>query len=83
METRIKRRGEKMKNKKDTNPLQKLRQQAGFSQEEFARKVGISTMSCKRYEYGDRVPDVRTAIRIAKVLGTTVEKLFPSPCGGA
>ncbi len=67
-----------MKNKKDTNSLQKLRQQAGFSQEEFARKVGISTMSCKRYEYGDRVPDVRTAIRIAKVLGTTVEKLFVS-----
>lgn len=65
-----------MRNKKFKQLMQGLRQQAKLSQEEIAGKVGISVMSYKRYEYGDRVPDARTAIRIAQVLGTTVERLW-------
>ena len=65
-----------MRNKNFKQLMQGLRQQAKLSQEEIAVKVGISVMSYKRYEYGDRVPSVRTAIRIAQVLGTTVECLW-------
>ena len=56
--------------------MQGLRQQAGLSQKELADKAGISGLAYQRYEYGDRVPDARTAIRIAKALDTTVEKLW-------
>lgn len=56
--------------------MQGLRQQAGLSQKELAEKAGISGLACQRYEYGDRVPNARTAIRIAKALDTTVEELW-------
>lgn len=64
-----------------TNPkfkafMQRLRQQANLSQIQLAEMVGISVISYKRYECGDRVPDARTAISIAKALNTTVEKLW-------
>lgn len=56
--------------------VQELRQQANLSQKEIAEKVGISELAYQRYEYGTRVPEARTAIRIAQALGTTVEKLW-------
>ena len=56
--------------------MQGLRQQLKLPQKEIAAQSGISLMSYKRYEYGDRVPDARTAIRIARTLGTTVEALW-------
>ena len=56
--------------------LRKLRKLKHLTQKQIAQRVGISTMSYKRYEYGEREPDARTAIRIAKALGTTVEKLW-------
>ena len=56
--------------------LRKLRKLKHLTQEQIAQYVGVSTMSYKRYEYGNRVPDARTAIRIAKALGTTVEELW-------
>ncbi len=66
-----------MKTNKEFKALvQGLRQQANLSQKELADKVGISGLAYQRYEYGDRVPDARTAIRIAQILGTTVEKLW-------
>ena len=56
--------------------MQGLRQQVGLSQKELAKKAGVSELAFQRYEYGNRVPDARTAIRIVKALGTTVEKLW-------
>ena len=56
--------------------IQGLRQQAGITQKELAKKIGVSELTYQRYECGDRVPDARTAIRIAQVLGTTVECLW-------
>ena len=48
----------------------------GFTQLEIVESVGITRQSYWRYESGQRVPDAMTAKRIAKVLETTVEKLF-------
>ena len=58
------------------NNISDKRQLKGLTQNELAKLTGISAMSYHRYEKGDRVPDARTAIRIAKALGTTVEKLW-------
>ncbi len=64
--------------KKFKTLMQGLRQQAGLSQKELAEKAGVSGLTYQRYEYGDRVPDARTATRIAKALGATVEELWGS-----
>jgi DNA-binding XRE family transcriptional regulator len=72
-------REESMKTDKKFKALmQGLRQQAGLSQKELAEKAGVSGLTYQRYEYGDRVPDARTATRIAKALGATVEELWGS-----
>lgn len=52
------------------------RRKVGLTQKQIANSVGIAEVSYKRYEYGNRVPDARTAIRIAKALNTTVETLW-------
>lgn len=56
--------------------LKETRIEAGLTQADIAQKAQISTMSYKRYEYGERVPDARTATLIAKALNSTVEKLW-------
>ena len=47
-----------------------------LTQEQLALRVGISLRGYKTYEAGERIPRADVAIRIAKVLGTTVEALF-------
>lgn len=56
--------------------IEEKRQLKGLNRYELANLVGISFMSYYRYEKGYRVPDARTAIRIAKALDTTVEELW-------
>lgn len=59
--------------------LKNAREIASLTQVEVAKKVGISERGYQRYEAGKRVPDVYTAQKIAKVLESTVEVLFPIP----
>lgn len=58
--------------------LLSARKRAGLTQAQLAEKASISALSYQRYEYGEREPSVDTALRIAKALGTTVERLFSS-----
>lgn len=63
------------------NPIRATRQSLGFTQEQFARKANIPLRTYKRYEADTdkseyRIPNAVTAIKIAKNLGTTVEKLW-------
>lgn len=60
------------------NLLRNKRESTGKTQADMAKDSNISLRAYQMYESGERVPNVRTAIRIAKVLGTTVEKLFVS-----
>lgn len=62
-----------MKNEK----MSDLRKEKGLSQVEVAKQAGISTRQYQRVEAGEHLPNVAPAIKIAKILGTTVEKLFP------
>ena len=46
------------------------------TQAQMAKDAGISEVAYQLYEYGKREPGVKTAIRIADALGTTVEEIF-------
>lgn len=56
--------------------LKKAREKAGLTQVEFAYQAKVSLRAYQYYENGKRVPDVLTAILIAKALNSTVEELF-------
>ena len=56
--------------------LRAARERSGKTQAQVANEVGVSELSYQRYEYDKRGPGVRTAIRIAKALNSTVESLF-------
>ena len=48
--------------------LQAAREKSGKTQAQVAKEAGIETVTYQRYEYGNREPRVRTAIRIADAL---------------
>ncbi|MDR0571084.1 MAG: helix-turn-helix domain-containing protein [Clostridiales Family XIII bacterium] len=56
--------------------LKTKREQAGLTQADVAGKAQIPTHTYQRYEYGQRVPNARTAVLIARALGSTVEELW-------
>lgn len=56
--------------------LKAAREHAGLTQAQVANKALISERVYQNYEYSKNEPNVRTAIKIAKALGSTVEKLF-------
>lgn len=56
--------------------LKQARTSKGMTQREIAKIVGLSEVGYQNYEYGIRVPNARTAIRIAQALSTTVEDLW-------
>ncbi|WP_217925379.1 helix-turn-helix transcriptional regulator [Enterococcus gallinarum] len=49
--------------------LKKIREQHGYTQESFARRVGIAKTTYSSYEQGYRTPSVNTAKKMASVLG--------------
>ena len=56
--------------------LKLIRQKKGIKQEDLAHKSKTALRTLQYYESGKRIPDVQTAIRIARALKTTVEQLF-------
>ena len=56
--------------------LVKARQKLGFSQREMAAYLGYTMSRYAMWEIGERQPRLKEAIRVAKILGETVEFLF-------
>ena len=56
--------------------LKTILEQRGMSQRELARKLNITPASCCRYVNDEREPRGPLAIRIAKVLDTSLEELY-------
>lgn len=56
--------------------LKDLRDYHGISQRELARRIGVGKTTISEIERGDRLPNVLTAIRIARALKTTVEEIW-------
>lgn len=60
--------------------LKAAREKSGKTQAQVASEVNISPAQYQNIEYDKNSPNVRTAIRIARALGTTVEALFGKDC---
>ena len=56
--------------------IKELRIAAGLTQKELAAIAGVTVACYQKYEYGTRIPDAKTAIKIADALKTTVEQLW-------
>ena len=54
----------------------RLREEKGYSQEEFSFRVGLHQTYVSSVERGERNVTIGTADRIAKALGTTLGDLF-------
>ncbi|QDQ42641.1 XRE family transcriptional regulator of molybdate metabolism [Methylacidiphilum kamchatkense Kam1] len=59
------------------NPLRLTRIGKGLSQKELASKIGVSRQTIHAMESGRYVPNTAVALRLARVLGKSVEFLFP------
>ena len=56
--------------------MKNIRLDKEYTQKEIATAVGITVTCYQSYEYGRRIPDAKVAIKIAKLLNTTVEDLW-------
>lgn len=61
---------------KKIEQLQAARLQLGKTQQQAADMLGMSKQMYQKYEYGMSASAIQTAIRIAKMYNTTVEKLW-------
>lgn len=55
--------------------IKMLRERQGLTQEELARKVGVSQQAILNFEKDKNKPNIVTGVSIAKALGTTCEQL--------
>lgn len=56
--------------------VRSLRQEMGYSQEEFSFRVGLHQTYVSSVERGERNVTIQTADRIAKALDTTLAEMF-------
>ena len=56
--------------------LENARKKSGLKKSEVAKKAKISYRSYQYIERDGRIPNARTAILIAKAVGSSVEELF-------
>ncbi len=58
--------------------LQRLRKEAGLSQEALAEKIGVSRQTVAKWESGDSCPDLTSALSLAEVFDLTLDELADS-----
>ena len=61
--------------------IRHVRKIKGLTQEELAKKAGMSTMSIRRYENGERIIKLGALKRIAAALNTPIHNLIPNEPG--
>lgn len=55
--------------------LREARKAKGLTQEEVAKYLGVSQSAVAQYELGAGAPNIKVAVRLARLLGTTCEEL--------
>jgi len=58
------------------NTVRELRTERGWTQAELAEKLGVSRNSINAIETGRYEPSLTLAIRIARMFGLSVERIF-------
>lgn len=58
------------------NYLKELRDKSGITQQEMAKRSGISRVHLINIEKARVTPSVKLALQMAEILGTTVESIF-------
>lgn len=58
------------------NKIRELRKQRGISQEELAKRCGVSRQTINAIENNKYDPTLALAFKLSKELFTTVDKLF-------
>lgn len=58
--------------------LTALRERAGLSQSEIARRAGISRQAYRKLEDGTSIPSMDTLVKLAEALGISPRKFFAS-----
>lgn len=59
--------------------VKELRKLKGFSQSELANKLGVSRTTVTMWESYGQCPRLETAVRVAGVLGCTLDELLGCP----
>lgn len=60
--------------------LQRLRQQAGMSQDVLAEKLGVSRQAVSRWERDETMPETDKVVALAELFGVTTDYLLrPQP----
>lgn len=55
--------------------LKALRERAGLTQQELASRLKISLSAVRNWERGDKTPQLRNAVELAKLLGVDLNAL--------
>ena len=55
--------------------LKEYRESKGLTQNELGALVGVTQGAIAQFENGSSLPNIKTAVRIAEVLGVTCEQL--------
>ena len=55
--------------------IHRIRKERGYTAEQFAEMLGISTVSLRKYEYGERTPKEPMITEIARCLGVNPSSL--------
>lgn len=56
-----------------------LREERGLTQKEFADKLGLDQSTVSLWENGKTQPRTKLLVKIARILGCTVEELVSDP----
>lgn len=56
--------------------LKALRANANLTQQETAKKVGVSTTTWSRWENGERYPNVKQLVKIEKLFGVSYNDII-------
>lgn len=56
--------------------VRKCRENLGLTQQELAKKVGLSQETISQYENGTRTPNINVEKKIADVLGESLDDIF-------
>jgi putative transcriptional regulator len=64
---------------KVTNSIRTLREQAGLTQAELARRVGVTRQTLIAIEQGRYSPTLELAFQISRVFGVVLDDVFQYP----